>query len=68
MHMIQDSISLEIFVAILCFGLPKHVQIHIAIIYQFPLLVFPKIGVRNGLRPQLSLDPSLLFLICIIYN
>jgi len=64
MHMIQDGISLKFFVAILCFGLPKHVQISIAIIDQFPLLVFSKISVR----PQLSLDASLLFLICIIHN
>ena len=64
MHMIQNGISLKIFVAILCFGLPQHVQIRIAIIDQFPLLVFSKIR----MRPQLSLDASLLFLICIIYN
>ena len=63
MDMIQNGIPLKIFVAILCFGLPKHVQISI-VIDQFPLLVFPEIGVR----PQLSLNASLLFLICIIYN
>lgn len=62
--MIQNGVALKIFVAILCLRLPKHVQITIAIIDHFPLLVFSKISVR----PQLSLDTSLLFLICIIYN
>lgn len=62
--MIQNGVALKIIVAILCLGLPEHVQITIAIIDKFPLLVFSKISVR----PQLSLDASLLFLICIIYN
>lgn len=65
LHMVQNGASLKIFVAVLCFRLPQHVQISITIIDHFPLLVLPKIGVR----PQLSFDASLLFLICIIiYN
>lgn len=64
LHMVQNGASLKIFVAILCFRLPQHVQISIAIIDQFPLLVLPEIG----MRPQLSFDTSLLFLICIINN
>ena len=62
--MVQNGVPLKIFVAILCLRLPKHVQISVTIIDQFPLLVFPEISVR----PQLSFDTSLLFLICIIYN
>jgi len=62
--MAQNGTSLKIFVPILRLGLPEHVEISITIIDRFPLLIFPKISVR----PQLSFDASLLFLICIINN
>lgn len=64
MHMIQNGIALKVFVAILCLGLSEYVQVSVAMIDQFSLLVFPEIS----MRPQLSLDASLLFLIRIIYN